>query len=602
MSSCTSARNFCRSKRKQTKHARALPILDTQHPEEMDVSRDEEEFRAVNHAEKTLHKIENYWKEKKLCDVTLIAGNMRIPAHRLVLMAMSDYFAVMFTTNMREAIQEEVKVEGIDPNALNSLVQYAYTGVLQLKEDTIENLLGAACFLQLTEVIEVCSNFLIKQLHPSNCLGILSFGDALGCTELLRLAHKYTMEHFIEVIKNEEFLLLPANGISKLLGSDDVNVPDEETIFNAVMQWVGYDVQARKQDLPVLLSYIRLPLLPPQLLVDLEESPVFTADLQCQKLLIEAMKYHLLPERGHMLQSPRTKPRKSSMGALYAVGCKDTIRGTPTIEKYDLRTKSWQHSSTMSRLRFQFGVAVIDNKLYVLGGRYGSKTLNTVECFDPASKIWTVMPPMSTPRHGLGVATLEGPMYAVGGHDGSNHLNTVERWDPEGCQWTYVASMSSRRSLAAVVALNGKLYAVGGCDECSCLKSVEYFNPHTNKWSLCASMSKRRGRVGAATYRGFLYVVGGHDFSTSNQCTSISNHVERYDPKTDSWSTVAPLRVPREGSALCPLGDRLYVVGGYDGHTCLNTVDSYDAQKDEWREEAPVNIGRVGACVVVKLP
>ena len=43
-------------------------------------------------------------------------------------MAMSDFFAVMFTINMREAIQEEVKVEGIDPNSLNSLVQYAYTG------------------------------------------------------------------------------------------------------------------------------------------------------------------------------------------------------------------------------------------------------------------------------------------------------------------------------------------------------------------------------------------------------------------------------------------------------------------------------------------
>ena len=62
--------------------------------------------------------------------------------------------------------------------------------------------------------------------------------------------------------------------------------------------------------------------------MDLEESPVFTADLQCQKLLIEAMKYHLLPERKHMLQSPRTKPRISTLGALYAVGCKDTIRGS----------------------------------------------------------------------------------------------------------------------------------------------------------------------------------------------------------------------------------------------------------------------------------
>ncbi|KAI5937095.1 Kelch-like protein 4, partial [Manis javanica] len=521
--------------------------LDTQHPEEMDVSRDEEEFRAVNHAEKTLHKIENYWKEKKLCDVILIAGNMRIPAHRLVLMAMSDFFAVMFTINMREAIQEEVKVEGIDPNSLNSLVQYAYTGVLQLKEDTIENLLGAACFLQLTEVIEVCSNFLIKQLHPSNCLGILSFGDAQGCTELLRLAHKYTMEHFIEVIKNEEFPLLPANGISKLLGSDDVNVPDEETIFNAVMQWVGYDVQARKQDLPVLLSYIRLPLLPPQLLVDLEESPVFTADLQCQKLLIEAMKYHLLPERKHMLQSPRTKPRISTLGALYAVGCKDTIRGTHTIEKYDLRTNSWLHSSTMSSLRFQFGVAVIGNKLYVLGGRYGSKTLNTVECFDPASKIWTVMPPMSTPRHGLGVATLEGLMYAVGGHDGSNYLNTVERWDSEGCQWTYVASMSTPRSSAGVATLEGPMYAVGGHDGSNYLYTVERWDPEGCQWTYVASMSIPRSSAGVATLEGLMYAVGGHDGS------NYLNTVERWDSEGCQWTYVASMSTPRSSAGVVAL-------------------------------------------------
>ena len=66
------------------------------------------------------------------------------------------------------------------------------------------------------------------------------------------------------MIKNQEFLLLPANEISKLLCSDDINVPDEETIFHALMQWVGHDVQARQQDLAMLLSYIRLPLLPPQ--------------------------------------------------------------------------------------------------------------------------------------------------------------------------------------------------------------------------------------------------------------------------------------------------------------------------------------------------
>ncbi|XP_054422616.1 kelch-like protein 4 [Pteronotus mesoamericanus] len=577
--------------------------LHTQYPEEMNASICEEQFRAVNHAEQTLHKMENYLKEKKLCDVLLIAGHLRIPAHRLVLSAVSDYFAAMFTNDVLEAKQEEVKMEGVDPNALNSLVQYAYTGVLQLKEDTIENLLAAACLLQLTQVIEVCSNFLIKQLHPSNCLGIRSFGDAQGCTELLSVAHKYTMEHFIEVIKNQEFLLLPANEISKLLCSDDINVPDEETIFHALMQWVGHDVQSRQQELATLLSYIRLPLLPPQLLADLENSAMFRADLQCQKLLIEAMKYHLLPERRPMMQSPRTKPRKSTVGALYAVGGMDSMKGTTTIEKYDLRTNSWLHIGTMSGRRLQFGVAVIDNKLYVVGGRDGLKTLNTVECFNPVGKIWTVMPPMSTHRHGLGVATLEGPMYAVGGHDGWSYLNTVERWDPEGRQWNYVASMSTPRSTVGVVALNNKLYAIGGRDGSSCLKSMEYFDPHTNKWSLCAPMSKRRGGVGVATYNGFLYVIGGHDAPASNHCSRLSDCVERYDPKHDSWSTVAPLSVPRDAVAVCALGDKLFVVGGYDGHSYLNTVESYDAQKDEWKQEVPVNIGRAGACVVlVKLP
>ncbi|NWH62101.1 KLHL4 protein, partial [Geococcyx californianus] len=569
----------------------------------MSTNGSDEYFQSTNHAEQTFRKMENYLQQKQLCDVLLIVGDQKIPAHRLVLSAVSDYFAAMFTNDVLEAKQEEIKMEGVDPDALKALVRYAYTGILELKEDTIESLLAAACLLQLSQVIEACCSFLMKQLHPSNCLGIRSFGDAQGCTELLKVAHTYTMEHFTEVIKNQEFLLLPANEIAKLLSSDDINVPDEEAIFQALMMWVKHDLQNRQRDLGMLLSYIRLPLLPPQLLADLENSPMFADDLECQKLLMEAMKYHLLPERRSMMQSPRTKPRKSTVGALYAVGGMDATKGTTTIEKYDLRTNSWIQICTMNGRRLQFGVAVIENKLYIVGGRDGLKTSNIVECFNPVTKVWTVMPPMSTHRHGLGVAMLEGPMYAVGGHDGWSYLNTVERWDPQARQWNYVASMSTPRSTVGVAALNSKLYAVGGRDGSSCLKSMECFDPHTNKWSICASMSKRRGGVGVATYNGFLYAVGGHDAPASNHCSRLSDCVERYDPKTDAWTTVAPLSVPRDAVGICPLGDRLYAVGGYDGHTYLDTVESYDAQNNEWTEEVPVNIGRAGACVVVvKLP
>ncbi|XP_042699365.2 kelch-like protein 5 isoform X2 [Chrysemys picta bellii] len=491
----------------------------------------DEFFQALNHAEQTFKKMENYLRHKQLCDVVLVAGDRRIPAHRLVLSSVSDYFAAMFTNDVREARQEEIKMEGVEPNALWALVQYAYTGRLELKEDNIECLLSTACLLQLSQVVEACCKFLMKQLHPSNCLGIRSFADAQGCTDLHKVAHNFTM-----------------------------------------------------------------------FLADMENNALFKDDIECQKLIMEAMKYHLLPERRPMLQSPRTKPRKSTVGVLFAVGGMDATKGATSIEKYELRTNMWTPVANMNGRRLQFGVAVLDDKLYVVGGRDGLKTLNTVECYNPKTKTWSVMPPMSTHRHGLGVAVLEGPMYAVGGHDGWSYLNTVERWDPQARQWNFVASMSTPRSTVGVAVLNGKLYAVGGRDGSSCLKSVECFDPHTNKWTLCAQMSKRRGGVGVTTWNGFLYAIGGHDAPASNLTSRLSDCVERYDPKTDVWTAVASMSISRDAVGVCLLGDKLYAVGGYDGQTYLNTVESYDPQTNEWTQVAPLCLGRAGACVVtVKL-
>ncbi|KAM6132497.1 LOW QUALITY PROTEIN: kelch-like protein 5 [Pterocles gutturalis] len=555
----------------------------------------DEFFQALNHAEQTFKKMENYLRHKQLCDVVLVAGDRRIPAHRLVLSSVSDYFAAMFTNDVREARQEEIKMEGVEPNALWALVQYAYTGRLELKEDNIECLLSTACLLQLSQVVEACCKFLMKQLHPSNCLGIRSFADAQGCTDLHKVAHNYTMENFMEVIRNQEFLLLPATEIAKLLASDDMNIPNEETILNALLTWVRHDLEQRRKDLSKLLAYIRLPLLAPQFLADMENNALVRDD-RCQKLIMEAMKYHLLPERRPMLQSPRTK-QKSTVGVLFAVEDGAT-KGATSIEKYELRTNMWTPVANMNGRRLQFGVAVL-GKLYVVGGRDG-QTLNTVECYNPRTKTWSVMPPMSTHRHGLGVAVLEGPMYAVGGHDGWSYLNTVERWDPQARQWNFVASMSTPRSTVGVAILNGKAYAVGGRDGSSCLKSVE-FDPHTNKWTLCAQMSKRRGGVGVTTWNGFLYAIGGHDAPASNLTSRLSDCVERYD-QTDMWTAVASMSISRDAVGVCLLGDKLYAVGGYECQTYLNTVESYDPQTNEWTQVAPLCLGRAGACVVtVKL-
>lgn len=66
------------------------------------------------------------------------------------------------------------------------------------------------------------------------------------------------------MVGGQEFLLLPVEEMERLLVSDEVNVPDEETVVTALLTWVGHDAATRERHLPRLLSHIRLPLLRPQ--------------------------------------------------------------------------------------------------------------------------------------------------------------------------------------------------------------------------------------------------------------------------------------------------------------------------------------------------
>lgn len=49
--------------------------------------------------------------------------------------------------------------------------------------------------------------------------------------------------------------------INFYLFSDDVNIPTEEMLFTAVIDWVNHDLSSRESSLPTLLSLLKLPLM-----------------------------------------------------------------------------------------------------------------------------------------------------------------------------------------------------------------------------------------------------------------------------------------------------------------------------------------------------
>ena len=98
-------------------------------------SSDGEKFCSLNHAERTFKKMQVYLQRKQLTDVILKVGDVRIPAHRLVLCAVSDYFTAMFTNDVIEATAGEVELREIDARALKACIQYIYTGEYMTTSD-----------------------------------------------------------------------------------------------------------------------------------------------------------------------------------------------------------------------------------------------------------------------------------------------------------------------------------------------------------------------------------------------------------------------------------------------------------------------------------
>lgn len=82
--------------------------------------------------------------------------------------------------DMLERNKDVVELHDVEAQSLKQLIDFAYTGEIDITEENVQVLLPASSLLQIQSVREACCKFLLRQLHPSNCLGIRSFaGESL---------------------------------------------------------------------------------------------------------------------------------------------------------------------------------------------------------------------------------------------------------------------------------------------------------------------------------------------------------------------------------------------------------------------------------------
>lgn len=224
-------------------------------------------FQQTDLASNAFPVMEDIRKQGKLCDVTIKVENSNFSAHRIVLCATIPYFNAMFTNDMLESRQKEVEVRGIDPSAMESLIQFAYSGKISIHSGNVHNLMIGASYLQLTSVRDACADYFKQRLECSNVLSVQSFAETLSCTDLVKAADQFLEKNFTKVAEEEEFVNIDVNQIQELLNRDTLCV-SEERAFEALIRWVKKEPDTRSKHLPNLLAQVRLPLLSPMYLTD----------------------------------------------------------------------------------------------------------------------------------------------------------------------------------------------------------------------------------------------------------------------------------------------------------------------------------------------
>ena len=117
---------------------------------------------------------------------------------------------------------------------------------------------------------------------------------------------------------------------------------------------------------------------------------------------------------------------------------------------------AWREEPAMPSLRDGPASAVLDGKVYLVGGIRSfsddyaqARSVGTVEAFDVAARRWERLPSLPERHNHAQVAALDGAIYAFGGHADSLRegaaVGTSWRYDVQRRRWSEIAPMPTPR-------------------------------------------------------------------------------------------------------------------------------------------------------------
>lgn len=303
------------------------------------------------------------------------------------------------------------------------------------------------------------------------------------------------------------------------------------------------------------------------------------------------------------------------VGGVTRVGGPDLQLGLETVnwvELYDIPSNSWNEVSPAPFKVNHPNVAAVDGKLYLLGGLVEAQdppspypdwvASGESHVYDPATDSWSALPPIPAgTERGSAILGVYGKLIYVAG--GMTYLRpgeqdavtTVSLFDTATKKWKTVPSTVAnipegrQHGVGAIVGHN--FYVVGGrwMEKENVRDTVFIVNLRNQKagWTTSTNhMHVARGGLSGAVVGENFFTFGGE--SNPSSVDGIFNETEVFNLRTQEWTSLGPMALPRHGSFAVAVGNKIYVPGGglqEDGKEVtvdgvvhiLDTSDHFDA-------------------------
>ena len=275
---------------------------------------------------------------------------------------------------------------------------------------------------------------------------------------------------------------------------------------------------------------------------------------------------------------------------------------------------NWERITELPTERESFATAVVDNKIYLIGGTLfenkrkklppGPFGLSTVEVYDPQTNTWQRGADMPTLRHSAKAATVNGIIYVFGGYSAKDQKivnmkfpTVVEAYDPQTDTWSRKQDMPVPRIHFGLGVVAEKVYIIGGKTDIrkGITNRVDIYDPATDTWAKAPQMPVQRDLDfdSAAVANNRIYVIGG-----------APPIIEEYNPISRQWRKMNDMLDLRQAFSLVVMKDDIYLIGGFTPKgglpKYLATVDVYNPQTQAWRDirSMPTTIRPYGAAAV----